>query len=172
MMKDERGLKIYVLFAMMIVYQRTIIIHITTTDPETIYRSKHKQDQQKTSLGGSWYEHAHAKYTNKNNNKQDITKESNKGTKPGSDRRVKEPRFEVLKLDLKPRLELLESSYYKIIIPDGYKYRNNYIISNLVNYVVQKTFVPIKYKENGKGAIFFIDDKKSNNCDTRMRNHY
>ncbi|CAD1476164.1 unnamed protein product [Heterotrigona itama] len=56
--------------------------------------------------------------------------------------------------------ELCESNCYKIIIPGGHKYKKDYIINNLNNYVAPETIVPIKYRKRGNEANFFVDDKK------------
>lgn len=82
-----------------------------------------------------------------NNNKQDI----NKDTQPESDKRVNETRFED---------ELSEYNYYKIFISDGHKYTNDYIINNILNYVASEILVPIKYRENGNGTNFSVEDKE------------
>ena len=64
---------------------------------------------------------------NLNNKKQDIKKD----TQPESDKRVRHED------------ELLDSNYYKIIIPDGHKYTKGRIIYNLLNHVASDTLVPI-----------------------------
>ena len=76
---------------------------------------------------------------NLNNNTQDIKKD----TQPESDKRVRHED------------ELPDSSYYKIIIPDGHKYTKDYIINNLLNHVAPDTLVSIKYRANGNEANFW-----------------
>ncbi|KOX67440.1 Nuclear RNA export factor 1 [Melipona quadrifasciata] len=56
--------------------------------------------------------------------------------------------------------QLSQSDYYKIIISDGHKYTKDYIINSLVEYVAPETLVPIKYRANGNGVNFFVDDRK------------
>ena len=71
----------------------------------------------------------------------------NKYTQPESDKRIWHED------------ELLDSNYYKIIIPEGHKYTKDYIINNHLKHA-SETLVPIKYRANGNGANFFVDDKK------------
>ena len=88
---------------------------------------------------------------NNNNNNQAILTGRNTDTESESDRKVKEP---------SPEDELPDSTYYKIIIPNGHKHSKDYLINKLINYVAPETLVPIKYRANGNGASFFVDDRK------------
>ncbi|KAK1136690.1 hypothetical protein K0M31_001234 [Melipona bicolor] len=75
----------------------------------------------------------------------------NEDTELESDRMVNETSYDD---------ELPHSDYYKIMISDGHKYTKDYIINNLVKYVVPEMLVPIKYRANGNGVNFFVDDRK------------
>ncbi|KAK1125150.1 hypothetical protein K0M31_006490 [Melipona bicolor] len=75
----------------------------------------------------------------------------NEDTELESDRMVNETSYDD---------ELPQSDYYKIMISDGHKYTKDYIINNLVKYVAPETLLPIKYRANGNGVNFFVDDRK------------
>ena len=72
----------------------------------------------------------------------------NKDTQPESDKRIRHED------------ELPDTNYYKTIMPEGHRYTKYYIINNLLNQVASETLVSIKYRANGNGANFFVDDKK------------
>ncbi|KAL6254246.1 hypothetical protein P5V15_014910 [Pogonomyrmex californicus] len=69
-------------------------------------------------------------------------------------------------------LPVINSNYYRIIIPYGYKYEKDDVIRSLVNFIAPQIFVPIMYKVIGKEASFYVDDyKKANaliNCDRKI----
>ena len=47
-----------------------------------------------------------------------------------------------------------------IIIPEGHKCTKDYKINKLLKHVASETLVLIKYRANGNGDNFFVEDKK------------
>ncbi|KAL6254293.1 hypothetical protein P5V15_014908 [Pogonomyrmex californicus] len=68
-------------------------------------------------------------------------------------------------------LPVVNSNYYRIIIPYGSKYKKDDVIRSLLNFMAQ-IFVPIMYKVMGMEASFYVDDfKMANalvNCDRKI----
>ncbi|XP_011632449.1 nuclear RNA export factor 1-like [Pogonomyrmex barbatus] len=68
-------------------------------------------------------------------------------------------------------LPVVNSNYYRIIIPYGSKYKKDDVIRSLLNFMAQ-IFVPIMYKVIGMEASFYVDDfKMANalvNCDRKI----
>ncbi|OAD59082.1 Nuclear RNA export factor 1 [Eufriesea mexicana] len=95
-----------------------------------------------------------------NNNRQVIITGRNRGTLRGRNSPVPYRRF---RMPLVPRIRQLplgEPNWYKITVPYGHKYDKDYIINNLLSYIVPETFVPIMYKVTGNEASFYVDDRK------------
>lgn len=69
-------------------------------------------------------------------------------------------------------LPVINSNYYRIIIPYGYKYEKDDVIRSLLNFMAPQIFVPIMYKVMGKEASFYVDDYKTANalvnCDRKI----
>ncbi|XP_011863446.1 PREDICTED: nuclear RNA export factor 1-like [Vollenhovia emeryi] len=69
-------------------------------------------------------------------------------------------------------LPIVESNWYRIIIPFGNKYEKDYVINSLLNCMAPEVFIPIMYKVMGNEASFYIDDHKTANallrCDRKV----
>ncbi|XP_011875423.1 PREDICTED: nuclear RNA export factor 1-like [Vollenhovia emeryi] len=66
---------------------------------------------------------------------------------------------------VRPRMfPLVQSNWYKIIIPFGNKYEKDCVINSFLNCMAPEVFIPIMYKVMRSEASFYIDDHKTANA--------